>query len=103
MDTGRLLCDAVTPKPGYTHVKLSIAPYYLDHGEAQDLPVPQVPDDRGVIIDGRMPNWLYAALAPAYASAAWVGIYEPRSNPAHAVIVASRTPERAVGSVCLLA
>jgi CRISPR-associated protein Csx3 len=99
MDALRLHWDAVIEQPEYTHVKLSVPSYYLDYADADKLPLPRVPLDRGVVLDGKLPNWLYAGLARVYAPAAWVGVYEPRSQPAHAVVVCSRDAGRPVGSL----
>lgn len=53
--------------------------------------------DRGIILDGNLPNWLFAALARAYDEAPWIAIYEPRLHAA--IVVRSHDDERAVGMV----
>jgi CRISPR-associated protein Csx3 len=58
---------------------------------------PQVVPQRGVIISGRLPVWLFAALAHHYHPAAWVGIYDPRLGGG--VVVQSHTPRRKLGEV----
>jgi CRISPR-associated Csx3 family protein len=40
--------------------------------------VPQVSAERGVLLDGKLPNWLYAALARTYRAAAWVAVLQPQ-------------------------
>lgn len=84
-DPTRLRWDAVIAHPNYTHLRLSIPDGYLDYRTASDLPVPQVAADQGVVLDGRLPNWLWAALARTYTEAAWIAIYQPQLH--HAVVV----------------
>lgn len=46
----------------------------------QTVLVPAIPADRGVILDGRMPKWLWAALARALCHHPWLAAYEPRDD-----------------------
>ena len=73
---------------------------YLDYDDAIVAPllVPRVAPSRGVVLDGRLPNWLYAALARVYTAAAWVGVYETRAQPPYAVVVRSRLERLPIGS-----
>lgn len=89
----------------YTRLRFTIPGAYLDYAAALAAPlrVPRVAPDRGVALDGRLPTWLYAALARRYASAAWVGVYEPRADPPAAIVVRSRRPQLPIGSVYPLA
>jgi len=34
------------------------------------------------VLDGKLPNWLWAGLARAYRGAAWVGVYRPQAGDA---------------------
>ncbi len=101
MDVARLRWELADHAPAYRRMRFTIPSAYLDYDDAvaAPLPVPAPTPGCGVVLDGRLPNWLYAALARAYAPAAWVGIYEPRSRPAHAVIVRSRLSSVPLGSV----
>src|SRR5258706_2321095 len=101
MDADRLGWAQFDDDPAYRRVRFTIPGSYLDYDTAVAMPMPVPPpaSDRGIVLDGRLPNWLYAALARAYAPAGWVGIYEPRSQPAHAVVVRSRLAHVPVGSV----
>ncbi len=95
-DPSRLRWDAVAVQSHATQISLSVPGSYLEYAEAHDLPVPQVPSDRGVLLDGRLPNWLYAALARAYRTAAWVAVLQPQTGY---VVVWSQQDDVPVGTV----
>jgi len=100
MDATRLHWEQDEREPAYCHLRFTIPGAYLDYDDAIATPlaVPRVAPERGVVLDGRLPNWLYAALARVYADAAWVGVYEPRAQPPAAVVVRSRTQQHPIGS-----
>jgi len=52
---------------------------------------PQVDPTKGVIISGRGPVWLFAALAHEYHPCKWVATYDPRLGGA--VVVESHHPD----------
>lgn len=85
----------------YRRVRFSIPGAYLDYDDAHTTPlmIPPISADRGLVLDGRLPSWLYAALARAYVAADWVGVYEPRAQPAAAVVIRSRLADLPVGSL----
>lgn len=100
-DGERLRWDGVDLHPDHLHLRLSIPRGYLDYRDAPGTPIPHAPADRGVVLDGKLPNWLAAALARAYAGTPWVAVYYP---PIHAaVVVHSRDPAIPLGSVRPLA
>lgn len=59
---------------------------------------PAVPCDRGVVLNGRAPIWLMAALSHEYHPARWVATFDPRLGGA---VVVSRHHKEApqVGEV----
>jgi CRISPR-associated protein Csx3 len=95
-DPARLTWELLR-RPGYLHLRLAIPNAYLDYELAAGTPIPIVEPGSGVVIDGRLPQWLFAALARAYLACAWVGVYEPRKHGA--VIVWSNHTDVAVGSL----
>lgn len=95
-DSTRLRWDAVTAYPGHTHIQLSLPGSYLDYRDATDLPVPLVSPERGIILDGRLPNWLWAALARTYLSQPWVAVYQPQLG--QAVVIRSHINAIEVGT-----
>jgi CRISPR-associated protein Csx3 len=51
---------------------------YLDYRQAPDLRLPAPPADRGLMVSGQLPLWLWAALARAGAVAPWVSVVQPQ-------------------------
>lgn len=58
---------------------------------------PEVSGDRGICISGRLPVWLFTALAHKYHYTRFVAVYEPRVNAC--VVVASHWKDRKVGDI----
>jgi len=84
-------------RPGHVHLTVTLAKARLDYAEVEGLAVPPIPSDLGVAISGKLPLWLYTALALAYAPrAAWLAVYQPQWGD-KAIVVSSRTPEPLVG------
>ena len=71
---------------------------YLDYAEAEGLFVPPVSIDMGVVLSGKLPLWLWTAVALAYRDAPWLGIYQPQLGR-QAVIVHSRVSQWTVGQL----
>jgi len=67
-------------KCGCTIVEGEIIGGVLDIKELEEAvkSAPEVDTTQGVCISGRMPVWLYVALAHKYHPSAWVGTFEPR-------------------------
>ncbi|HXF70027.1 MAG TPA: CRISPR-associated protein Csx3 [Thermoflexus sp.] len=70
---------------------------YLEREEAEGLPAPAVPEDGFLVLEGKLPLWLWTALARAYAGVRVLAVFEPRTS--EAVVVASRDPAFPVGAV----
>ncbi len=79
----------ITLQDPYVWVELSLPGGYLDYGEIEQVRLPQVPADKGVILSGKLPLWLWTAAARAYRMAPWLGIYQPQLG-AQAVVVTAR-------------
>ncbi len=93
--------ECIVPHAATTHVRCAIRSGYLEHQAARGLVVPPVAPDRGVVLDGKLPNWLWAALARTYCAVVpWVGVFHPQSG--QAVVVWSRRSDVAVGSFWIL-
>ncbi|MEI8306916.1 MAG: CRISPR-associated protein Csx3 [Chloroflexales bacterium] len=80
---------------GTTRLRFSIPSGYVDRRDTDLITVPTVPG--GVILDGRLPIWLCAALARTYHDAAWVACYQPQLRGS--VVVQSHTAQFPVGFV----
>lgn len=78
-------------------LRFNVSGGLLELEEANGLPVPPQ-RRRGVILDGKLPNWLVVALARHYRqSAAWIAHYQPQLE--HSVVIWSPTGRPAVGTL----
>ena len=67
----------------HVHVALSITKAYLDYTEATRLTVPPMALEQGVVLSGKLPLWLYTAVALTYTSSkvrppSWLAVYQPQ-------------------------
>ena len=89
------------PRAGHAHLAFTLTKAHLDYTEADGLVVPPVPPDQGVVLSGKLPLWLYTALALTYAprapfSSPWLAVYQPHWGD-EAIVVSSRKPGLSVG------
>lgn len=72
---------------------------YLDHLQAEQLPFPPVPAGGGLILDGKLPLWLYTALVRLYQNTpvSWIACRQPQIKGA--VVVMSRQGAPAIGDL----
>jgi CRISPR-associated protein Csx3 len=85
------------PRRDHTHLAFTLAKAYLDYTEAEGLLTNPVPPGQGVVLSGKLPLWLYTALALAYAPrASWLAVYQPHWGD-EAIVVYTRTAEPALG------
>jgi CRISPR-associated protein Csx3 len=87
----------VEHRPGYSQIEMSAPDYYVDYAECDRLTAPRVAHGSGVVLSGRVPHWLLAGVALAYAEAPWIGVYQPQLHN-HAVVVSSRMAEHPIGA-----
>lgn len=80
----------------HAHVKFDISGSLLDYTEAAPLHLPALPLESGVLLDGKLPNWLFTSLVRAYYQHAWVAVYQVQIG---FVVVASRSTGMPIGSV----
>lgn len=64
--------------------------------ELAQITLPPVPPQKGVILSGRAPIWLYVFLAHHFHPARWIAVYDPRIG---AIVVESHHPTKRVGEV----
>ena len=64
--------------------------------EVFSTPLPDVPQNMGVILSGRGPIWLYARLIHHYHPARWIAIHDPRIGY---IVVQSHVKERHEGEI----
>ncbi|MCS7220806.1 MAG: CRISPR-associated protein Csx3 [Anaerolineae bacterium] len=82
----------------HTRLEFALPYHYVDYSEMEELAAPPVPRDRGLVLSGKLPQWLWTSLARTYLHMPWVAIYEPRL--AHqAVVVHSRVDGLSPGAL----
>ncbi len=81
----------------HTRLEFTIPKAYLDYDDAHEVAVPPVPADKGAVLSGKLPLWLWTALGLAYAPLVpWLAVYQPQQET-QAVVVSSRTPALSPG------
>jgi CRISPR-associated protein Csx3 len=78
---------------------VEISKKHLDYLQAEMLPFPPVPIEKGLILDGSMPSWLLTALVRLYSLSGipWIACnYPPLKS---AVVVMSRVPSHSIGDL----
>jgi CRISPR-associated protein Csx3 len=84
-------------RAGHTHLAFTITKAHLDYTEAAGLTVPPVLPGQGVVLSGKLPLWLYTALALTYVPyARWMAVYQPQCGD-EAIVVSSGDPQLPVG------
>jgi CRISPR-associated protein Csx3 len=100
-DSARLQVQHQRSVPSIERLYFTIPGNYLNYEAslAHPLSVPAPRPDYALILDGKLPLWLYTALSRAYAGVRWLAIREPRGEPPRAVVIASRDSNYLVGSL----
>jgi CRISPR-associated protein Csx3 len=75
----------------YTQLTFTIPTAYLDYSETPTVTVPPIQPEQGLILSGKLPLWLWTALAITYRNALWLAVYQPQLGN-QAVVVFSRIP-----------
>ena len=82
----------------YNRLEFKLTKSYLDYDEAYQLAVPPVPANQGVILSGKLPLWLWTALARVYINVPWLAVFQPQLER-QAVVVASKDKDKPIGSL----
>lgn len=96
-DCASPLSGHLTRASGHTIVEFNLTDPYLDYSEAGSLAVPRVSEHLGLILDGRLPLWIWTALARAYADVSWLAVYQPQFQ-ARALVIHSNGPAPQIGT-----
>lgn len=88
----------VYDRENHIRLEVSIEESYLDYAEAQGVALPAVPQEKGVVLSGKLPLWLWTGLALAYRTAPWVALYQPQQHDL-AVVVSSLVEDTHPGSL----
>jgi CRISPR-associated protein Csx3 len=86
------------PETDHVHLALAIPQAYLDYSQAEGLTLPPTPPGKGLVLSGKLPLWLWTALARFYRHAPWIGVFQPQLDTGP-VIVASQDKEVPIGSL----
>jgi len=72
---------------------------YLDHREADQLVFPEPPPHRGVVVSGKLPLWLFTALARFYAqrNVPWIALNDAHDN--RPVVTYSQVDSHPIGKI----
>jgi len=81
----------------FTIVEFELDGGVIDVKELPELRAPEINFQKGVILSGRGPVWLFATLSHIYHPALWVGCFDPRLGGG--VVVQSHSPAIRVGDV----
>ncbi len=86
----------------YNKLSISIPNKHLDYLQAVDSSFPEIPLQKGLVLDGVMPSWLLTALVRLYATRPfpWIACHQPRLKGA--VIVTTHTQHQPIGSIISL-
>ncbi|NOZ29566.1 MAG: hypothetical protein GXP39_16135 [Chloroflexi bacterium] len=82
----------------HTRIEFILPHHYVDYLEREEVTAPPVPQDRGVVLSGKLPHWLWTALARTYRRLPWLAIYYPQQEGS-AIVVCSRDGSRPPGTV----
>lgn len=83
------------PLPDGVHLMFQIPTTYLDYKAMPNLIVPAIPQHRGIVLSGKLPQWLYTSLARTYQEHPWIAVYQPQLKGA--VVVHSTTASHNIG------
>lgn len=81
-------------------LEMHISDTYIDFDEVNQLQLPSLPSDKGLVISGKLPLWLLTGVVCAYIQHApelpFISAFQPQVGN---VIVAARQPSHAVGDL----
>ncbi len=96
-DPARLRWELQVEPGGAVRLQLDVPGAWLNYEAMDATPIPRVPEGAGVILDGKLPHWMIAALVRAYLAQPWVAVFQPMLGGA--AVVASRDATVPLGSV----
>ncbi|HDN80421.1 MAG TPA: hypothetical protein ENG33_08165 [Chloroflexi bacterium] len=87
----------IVKRPDHTRLEFKLTRAYIDYRtEASQVRIPLLPFDQGIVLSGKLPLWLWTALALAYKDALWLAVYQPQWKD-KALVITSRADEPIVG------
>lgn len=96
-DTAGVMRATVDVRAEYAIIRVHLSSPHVRIEDVENGSVPEVPAGKGVILDGKLPTWLYVSLAHTYTTAPWLAVYYP---PLHgAVVIMSDHHDYPVGAI----
>ncbi len=71
--------------------------HYMDYSELDQVSAPGVAADKGVVLSGKLPYWLFTSLAISYQAAPWLAVYQPTLDGS--VVIASSAGQPPLGTL----
>lgn len=99
-DPTRLRWGVQPAAAGALRLTFDLPGAWLDYDAMAGTPIPALPPHAGVVLDGKLPHWLTAALVRAYIGQPWVAVFQPQARGA--VVVCSRDPAVRLGRVWVM-
>jgi CRISPR-associated protein Csx3 len=93
-----LITARILDRPTHARLELAIVRDYLDYREAEGLALPPLPPGKGVVLSGKLPLWLWTALAQAYRHTPWIAVFQPQLED-QAVVIASQQEDLPIGGL----
>jgi len=88
----------VVQRPDHIRLEFKLTRAYVDYRtEIPQVRIPPLTPDQGIVLSGKLPLWLWTALAIAYRDALWLAVYQPQWGD-KALVIASRTEKPEVGN-----
>lgn len=76
--------------------EIQLVDAYLDYREVVQFRLPEPPIDRGLILSGRLPHWLWTALVRVSVGTPWMAVFQPQL---HGAVVVQGTGNYTPGTV----
>ena len=83
--------------PEYTTVTIDIENGTCEPADLKTLAIPTVKGNKGVVLNGRAPIWVFATLVHHFHATQWVATNDPRQGGA--IVVESHKSGVAVGDI----
>jgi CRISPR-associated protein Csx3 len=87
-------------RPTQARLEVALSHDYLDYSQAEGLTLPPLPPGQGVVLSGKLPLWLWTALARTYRHAPWIAVFQPPLGN-RAAIITSQDESMPVGSLVI--
>lgn len=93
------LTVSVQPEDDHVRYDCQLPTAYVDREELATLVIPEPSPRHGVVVNGKLPQWLWTAITPALADhVPWVAVYWPQGNH-QAIVVATRDVQHPAGAL----